>query len=140
MSPLRLAWDKTQASVFAIPVDRVKRFLPELIEHGKVIRAYHGIVTLMETDAGLKIANSAAADRPISPVLRGFRILRRQRRQGNVIYTDTRVDRDYADTIMAIDGQPVTDHNEFSKSWTATNRGSKSSSLCSATVNKSKRR
>ncbi|MEM6330392.1 MAG: trypsin-like peptidase domain-containing protein, partial [Planctomycetota bacterium] len=34
---------------FAIPVSRVRRFLPELIEHGKVIRAYHGIVTLVET-------------------------------------------------------------------------------------------
>ncbi|MEM1303542.1 MAG: trypsin-like peptidase domain-containing protein, partial [Planctomycetota bacterium] len=98
---------------FAIPVDRVKRFLPELIQYGKIRRAYHGIVTLMETDGGLKIARLSRGGPADRAGLRGFRVVRTERRQGAFIYTDTKIDRDYADTIMAIDGQPVSDHNEF---------------------------
>jgi len=98
---------------FAIPVNRIRRFLPELLEHGKVIRAYHGIVTLLETPAGLKIAKLSRGGPAEQAGLRGFRVIRREQRRGPILYTDTRIDRDYADTILSIDGQPVKTHTEF---------------------------
>ncbi|TWT74619.1 putative serine protease HtrA [Posidoniimonas polymericola] len=98
---------------FAIPVNRVRRFLPELIEHGKVVRPDHGIIDLMVTNNGLTIARL----RPNGPAdqagLRGFRIVRRERRQGAVRYIDTRIDRSYADSIVAIDGAPVQSAEQF---------------------------
>lgn len=98
---------------FAIPVDRVRRFVPQLIEYGRVIRADHGIVDMMATSDGLVIARlreDGPADRA---GLRGFRIIQRVRRQGPIRYVDRRIDRSYADTIVAIDGQPVRERREF---------------------------
>lgn len=98
---------------FAIPVNRVRRFLPELIKRGKVLRADHGIVEVAVTPHGLTIARV----RPNGPAseagLRGFRIVRRERRQGNIRYLDTRIDREYADSILAIDNNPVETVDEF---------------------------
>ncbi|TWT38118.1 putative serine protease HtrA [Posidoniimonas corsicana] len=98
---------------FAIPVNRVRRFLPDLIEHGKVVRPDHGIIELAVTPNGLTIARV----RPDGPAdragLRGFRIVRRERRQGAVRYIDTRIDRSYADSIVSIDGTPVRTAQEF---------------------------
>ncbi|MEM6329903.1 MAG: PDZ domain-containing protein, partial [Planctomycetota bacterium] len=45
--------------------------------------------------------------------LRGFRIVRSERRVGPRLYVQTSIDRDYADTIVAIDGTRVTTHTEF---------------------------
>ena len=41
---------------FAIPIDRIKSILPELINHGHVVRADIGISHVMETEMGLVIA------------------------------------------------------------------------------------
>ncbi len=98
---------------FAIPVDRIRRFLPEIIRHGKVIRAYHGIVTLMETPGGLRVAKLSRGGPAEQAGLRGFRIVRRERRRGPILYTETSIDRDYADTIVAIGGTAISTHTEF---------------------------
>lgn len=98
---------------FAIPIDRVSRYLPELIEHGKVIRAYHGIVTLVKTQQGLRIAKLSRGGPAEQAGLRGFRLIRRERRQGLNLYIDTRIDRDYADTILAIDGNRIETDTDF---------------------------
>lgn len=98
---------------FAIPVNRVKRFLPDLINRGHVVRADHGIVELAETNRGLRIART----RPDGPAdragLRGFRVVQTERRQGPIRYIDTRIDRDYADGIVALDDQPVNTVEDF---------------------------
>ena len=98
---------------FAIPSNRILRFVPELIEHGRVIRAYHGIVMLSETSRGLRIAKITPGGPAEAAGLRGFRVIVRNRRQGNVIYREQTIDRDYADFIVAIDGKQVTTHQEF---------------------------
>lgn len=98
---------------FAIPIDRVRRYLPELIEHGKVIRAYHGIVTLVKTQQGLRIAKLSRGGPAEQAGLRGFRLIRRERRQGLNLYIDTRIDRDHADTILAIEGTPIETDTDF---------------------------
>lgn len=98
---------------FAIPIDRVRRYLPELIEHGKVMRAYHGIVTLVKTQQGLRIAKLSRGGPAEQAGLRGFRLIRRERRQGINLYIDTRIDRDHADTILAIEGTPIETDTDF---------------------------
>lgn len=98
---------------FAIPVDRLKRIIPELIEHGKIIRADHGIVSIMETEQGLKIVKvtrSGPADRA---GLRGFRLVRKTSQQGNMVYQSEHVDRSYADYLLAVNGHPIRTHHEF---------------------------
>ena len=39
--------------------------------------------------------------------LRGFRVVRQQKRKGPFVYEETRIDRSYADMIVAVDGQRV---------------------------------
>ncbi len=98
---------------FAIPVDRIKRYLPDLIEKGKVVRPYHGIVTLMETEKGLKVARVSESGPAARAGLRGFRVTEQLRRQGNVVYKDVTEDRAYADYILAVDGKPTPTVSDF---------------------------
>ncbi|MEM8865134.1 MAG: trypsin-like peptidase domain-containing protein [Planctomycetota bacterium] len=98
---------------FAIPVDRVRKFLPELIEHGKVLRAYHGIVTLDETPNGLRLRKLSRGGPAEQAGLRGVRVVETKRRRGPILYIETRLDVEYADTIVAINGVNVTTHTEF---------------------------
>ena len=98
---------------FAIPSSRIKRFVPELLEYGKVIRAYHGIVMLNETTRGLRIAKVTPGGPADKAGLRGFRTIVRTRRQGSLIYREQTIDRNYADFILQIDGKPVSTHEEF---------------------------
>jgi S1-C subfamily serine protease len=98
---------------FAIPVDRIRRFLPELREHGKVIRAYHGIVRVNVTDQGMRIAQLSQGSPAEQAGLRPFRLQVKTSRKGNYQYREQFLDRDYADFILAIDGRPVKTHTDF---------------------------
>ena len=42
---------------FAIPINRIRQIVPQLIEHGKVMRADIGIVAVKEIDKGLQIVD-----------------------------------------------------------------------------------
>ncbi len=92
---------------FAIPVNTVARVVPELIEHGRVIRPDIGITSVYKTDLGLQIATLTEGGPAQQAGLRGFRVIRQKRRRGPFITTDTRIDRRYADLIKAIDDQEV---------------------------------
>ncbi|QDV72549.1 S1C family serine protease [Botrimarina mediterranea] len=98
---------------FAIPVDRVKHFVPELIKHGRIIRAYHGIVMLNETSRGLRIAKLAEDGPAEEAGLRGFRVKQRYERRGSVVYRVNELDKESADYLVAIDGTAVKSHTEF---------------------------
>ena len=98
---------------FAIPINRIRRFVPELLEHGRVIRAYHGIVMLNETTRGLRIAKVSTGGPADRAGLRGFRTLVRTRRQGPIVYRETVLDREHADYLLAIDDKPIRTHEEF---------------------------
>ena len=52
---------------FAIPVNRIRQIVPQLIEHGKVVRADIGIVAVAETDKGLQIVETNRAEPPKRP-------------------------------------------------------------------------
>lgn len=98
---------------FAIPVNRVRRFLPDLINRGRVVRADHGIIEVATTQQGLKIVRTRPGGPAERAGLRGFRIMRRERQQGNIRYIDTRIDRDHADTILSVGGKSVNEVDEF---------------------------
>ncbi|QDT67670.1 putative periplasmic serine endoprotease DegP-like precursor [Planctomycetes bacterium MalM25] len=98
---------------FAIPIDRIRRFVPELIENGKIVRAYHGIVVLEESSRGLRIAKLSKNGPAERAGLRAFRVLEHRRREGPIVYRVKELDKDYADYILAIDGQAVSTHPEF---------------------------
>ncbi len=98
---------------FAIPINRVQRFLPELIKHGKVLRAYHGIVSVSETQNGLRIAKVSAGSPAEAAGLRGVREVMKTYRRGAVIYREVSMDHDYADFIIAIDGNEIRNHQDF---------------------------
>ena len=93
---------------FAIPVNTVNRVVPQLLEHGRVIRADIGITRVYQTGSGLVIATMSPGGPAEQAGLRGFRVVRQQRRRGAFIYEETKIDRDYADLILAVNGKKVT--------------------------------
>jgi S1-C subfamily serine protease len=98
---------------FAIPVATIVRVVPQLIENGRVIRPDIGIMRVYQTESGLVIATLTPGGPAERAGLRGFRVVRNQRRNGGFLVEETRVDRSYADTIVAIDGKRVTSADEF---------------------------
>lgn len=93
---------------FAIPVDLIRRSLPDLLEHGRVIRGDLGI-TVSETRQGLMIARIQPKGPAARAGLRGPVVV--ERREGNIIMR--RLSSKAADVIVAVDGEQVTDAAEF---------------------------
>lgn len=92
---------------FAIPVNRLKRIVPELISHGRVARAELGITQVMVTDRGLLVA-AVADDGPAAKAgLHGFKIVRKREQRGPFVYETQSVDRNSADLITQVDGKPI---------------------------------
>jgi S1-C subfamily serine protease len=98
---------------FAIPVDTIKRVVPQLIATGKVVRADAGIQRVAITELGLMIATLDANGPAERAGLRGFRIVREQKRRGILVLEERRVDRSQADTIVAVDGEKATTTDAF---------------------------
>ena len=94
---------------FAIPVNLVTRVVPQLIRHGRVIRPEIGILKVYETDEGLLISQLAPGGPAEAAGLRGPRIV--QTRRG--VFVVERVDRSAADLIVAVDGDPVENTDDF---------------------------
>ena len=98
---------------FSIPVNSIKRVVPQLIRHGRVIRPDLGISRVYETERGLLVA-SVTRDGPAEAAgLNGFRLVRQQSRRGPFAYEETTVDRSSADLIVAVDGRPVRTADEL---------------------------
>ena len=94
---------------FAIPINLAKRVVPQLIEHGRVIRADIGIQRVYETDNGLLIARLTPGGAAEKAGLRGPKVARERR--GPFIME--RIDRGAADMIVAVDGKPVETTDEL---------------------------
>jgi len=92
---------------FAIPINRIARFVPELIASGKITRPDIGIIAVMETDKGLQIVGTNEGGPAARSGLRGWRIVKQQVRRGPFIQTLQKQDREYADLILAVDGRAV---------------------------------
>ncbi len=92
---------------FAIPIDRIKSIVPELISNGRIVRADIGITHVMETETGLVIARLDPKGPAAQAGLQGFRRTVQRRQQGALIYETESWDRTQADRILAVDGEPM---------------------------------
>lgn len=94
---------------FAIPVNLIRRVVPELIQHGRVIRGDIGITHITETEQGLRIARLDPQGAAKAAGLREPRITRSRRGP----WTVESIDRSYADIILAIDGKRLETAADF---------------------------
>ncbi len=90
---------------FAIPVNTARRVVPQLLEHGRVIRADSGITRVFQTEKGLLIVSVAEGGPAERAGLQGFRLVRKENRRGPFVFSETHIDPDSADLIVALDGQ-----------------------------------
>lgn len=90
---------------FAIPINLIKRVVPELLEHGRVIRGDIGITHVTVVDDGLRIARLVPGGPAEAAGLRGPKVTRR----GPVVIED----RSTADVIVEVDGEEVSTAAEF---------------------------
>ncbi len=94
---------------FAIPVNLVTRVVPQLIQHGRVIRPDVGIQRVYETENGLLIARLTPNGPAERAGLRGPRIVRSRRGP----FVIERIDRSAADLIVEVDGEKVETVDDF---------------------------
>lgn len=94
---------------FALPVNLIKRVVPELLEHGRVIRGDIGITLVTVTDHGLRIARLSPGGPAERAGLRGPQTVRQ--RFGPL--SRPSVDKNAADVINSIDGTKITNASEF---------------------------
>jgi S1-C subfamily serine protease len=92
---------------FAIPVNRIRQTVTQLIEHGKVIRADIGIVAVAETPEGLQIVQTNRGGPAEQAGLRGWRKIEREVQRGPLSYTIQKNDPSAADVVVAVNGEPV---------------------------------
>lgn len=92
---------------FAIPIDRIKHFVPELIQNGRVVHADIGIIEVVETEVGLVIRRLVPEGPAAAAGLQGYRKIVQRRQQGGIIYETVTIDRSQADRILAVDGEPM---------------------------------
>ncbi|MBL9163161.1 MAG: trypsin-like peptidase domain-containing protein [Planctomycetaceae bacterium] len=104
---------------FAIPIDRIKSIVPELISNGRIVRADIGIINVMETKDGLVI-RQVAEDGPAAQAgLRGGRVVMQQLKRGGFVLAEKPVlDYSQADRVVAFDGEELRTGVQFQdKLW-----------------------
>ena len=94
---------------FSIPVNLIRNVVPELIQHGRVIRGDIGITHITETENGLRIARLDPNGPAKAAGLREPKVTRTRR---GPLIVET-IDRNYADVIIAMDGKPLKTAADF---------------------------
>jgi S1-C subfamily serine protease len=104
---------------FAIPIDRIKSIVPELIEHGRIVRADIGIIDVMETREGLVVRQVAKGGPAEQAGIRGGRVVIQQLKRGNLVLAERPIpDYSQADRVVAFDGEEVRTGVQFQdKLW-----------------------
>jgi S1-C subfamily serine protease len=103
---------------FTIPIDRIKSILPELINHGHVVRGDVGISHVLETENGLIVARVTEGGPAARAGIQGFRVVAQRRQRGGFTFNETKVDRSQADRIVAVDGEEMRTGVQFQdKIW-----------------------
>ncbi|MBA4107709.1 MAG: serine protease [Pirellula sp.] len=104
---------------FAIPIDRIKSIVPELITNGRIVRADIGIINVMEAKDGLVIRQVAKGGPAEQAGLRGGRVVMQHLKQGGFVVAERPVfDSTQADRVVAFDGEELRTGVQFQdKLW-----------------------
>ncbi|MDG1894149.1 MAG: trypsin-like peptidase domain-containing protein [Fuerstiella sp.] len=94
---------------FAIPSNLIARVIPELIEHGRVIRPDIGITEVLQTEDGLRILRMDPEGPAVQVGLQGPAMRRVKR--GFVVFESE--DRSAADLIVGVNGKDTRKVDEF---------------------------
>jgi S1-C subfamily serine protease len=94
---------------FAIPSTLIARVVPQLLEHGRVIRPEIGIALVRVTEKGLLIAKLIPDGPAARAGLRGPRVVNKRRGP----FTIQQVDFPAADLIIAVDGEKIASVDDF---------------------------
>lgn len=94
---------------FAVPVNTIRRVVPQLLQFGRVQRASLGVDMFFRTRNGLGIARVVPNGPAMRAGLNGIAIETEEYRRGNAIIQRRRLNRDAADLLLEIDGQPIDD-------------------------------
>lgn len=92
---------------FAIPINTIMRVVPQLIANGRVTRPDVGITKVYQADGKVVIAALTPGGPAERAGLKGFRVVRNQKRRGPFVVDERTIDRSSADTVLAVDGQAV---------------------------------
>lgn len=97
---------------FAVPVNTIRRVVPQLIEYGRVQRASLGVDMYWNSRRGLRIARVVPGGAADNAGLQGITIEREVRRVGGQLVRVQRYNRENADLIIAIDGEEIRDTDD----------------------------
>lgn len=97
---------------FAVPVNTIRRVVPELIRNGRIVRADIGLDTVMITKVGLLILEMQPDGPAAKAGLRGA-VRREVVRRGNILFNSTTRNIESADILQTIDGRPVNSADEL---------------------------
>jgi len=92
---------------FSIPVNTVRRVVPQLLSTGRVQRPTIGIMQVFETEKGLLVVNLTPNGPAEKAGLRGSKLERRKVRRGVLVLEQEVIDHSQSDLIVGIDGQTV---------------------------------
>ncbi len=93
----------------AIPVSTLQRIVPQLLQHGRVIRPWIGITRVYERPEGLLIISTTGGGPADQAGLRGFSIVMKSNGQS----VHPVIDPSTADLILAVDSVPVRTSDEL---------------------------
>lgn len=89
---------------FAVPVNTIRRVLPQLLEFGEVRRASLGIELFWKADRGIGVARAEEYGPAEQAGIRGLKVERKLVRVGNRVFEQLQYDKEAADRIVGIDG------------------------------------
>ena len=92
---------------FSIPVNTIRRVVPQLLATGRVQRPTIGIMQVFETEKGLLVVVLTPNGPAEKAGLRGSKIERKKVRRGVLVFEHEAIDHSQSDLIVGIDGQKV---------------------------------
>lgn len=98
---------------FAVPVNTIRRVVPQLLQFGEVRRASLGIDLFWKAENGLGIARVDPGGPADQAGLRGLSIERKVVRVAGRLYETRGIDRSSSDRVLTIEGQPVSNTDDL---------------------------
>ena len=92
---------------FSIPINTIRRVVPQLIATGRVQRPTIGIMQVFETEKGLLVVNMTPNGPAEKAGLKGSKLERKKVRRGVLVFEHEAIDHSQSDLIVGIDGQKV---------------------------------